>query len=105
MANPSQDPGGKAAPLAVRHCPAARRFQVDTGGGRAVLAYELREQTVAFTHTEVPEPLRGRGIAEALVRAGFAWAERQGLRVEPRCSYVARFIGRNREFQSLLKLR
>lgn len=47
---------------------------------------------VVFTHTFVPEALRGRGAAAVLVRAGLDWAAEQGLRVQASCSYVARYL-------------
>jgi predicted GNAT family acetyltransferase len=55
-----------------------------------------------FTHTVVPPELRGRGIAEALVRAALADARAAGRKVVPACSYVARFMERHREFGDLL---
>jgi uncharacterized protein len=50
---------------------------------------------VAFTHTEVPPPLQGRGLAAALVREALAWAAAQGLLVRPLCSYVAAYLRRH----------
>jgi predicted GNAT family acetyltransferase len=46
--------------------------------------------------------LRGRGIAETLVRAALEDARVQGRRVVPQCSYVAMFIRRHPEFQPLV---
>ena len=40
--------------------------------------------------------------AEALVRAGLEFARERQARVVPACSYVAKFIERHREYQSLL---
>lgn len=57
---------------------------------------------MVFTHTLVPPELRGRGVAEKLVRAALAEARARGCRVVPQCSYVARFIERHAEYQDLL---
>jgi predicted GNAT family acetyltransferase len=55
-----------------------------------------------FTHTFVPDALRGRGIAAVLVRTALEEARRTGRRVVPRCSYVAEFIQRHPEFRDLV---
>ena len=75
----------------VRHNEAQHRFEISVDGHLAVADYELAGDRMVFTHTLVPEALRGRGLAELLVRAGLAEARAQGLRVEPACSYVAKF--------------
>ena len=86
----------------VRHNVAASRFEAMVGPHLAVADYGLAEGSVIFTHTYVPTSLRGKGIAEKLVRAGLEWARAEGRRVVPECSYVAAFIQRHPEFQSLL---
>jgi hypothetical protein len=50
----------------------------------------------------VPPELCGRGIAEALVRTALEETRRRGVRVVAECSYVAAFIRRHPEFQSLI---
>jgi predicted GNAT family acetyltransferase len=86
----------------VRHDRKRRRFEIAADGGPSVLDYVLEERTAVLTHTEVPPALRGRGLAEKLVRAALAWAEEEKLRVEPACSYAARFIQRHPEYARLL---
>ena len=71
-------------------------------GHLSVCGYELAEGRMVFTHTVVPPELRGRGIAEKLVRAALADARAAGRKVVPQCSYVAKFIERHREYQDLL---
>lgn len=86
----------------LRHNREQHRFEVVAGEGTAVLDYVLNGRTAVFTHTEVPPALRGRGIAEDLVRTGLAWAAEEKLTVQPACSYVAKFIERHPEFAPLL---
>lgn len=85
----------------VVHNAAESRFETTVEGLLSVAEYELAEGVVVFTHTLVPSALRGRGIAEKLVRAALAWARAERRRVVPACSYVATFIGRHVEFQDL----
>lgn len=50
------------------------------------------------THTLVPPPIDGRGVAAELVRAMVADARHQGFRIEPRCSYVEAMFRRHKEW-------
>lgn len=88
--------------IIVRHNPAASRFEAKVGTQLAVADYGLEEGRIIFTHTYVPTGLRGHGIAEKLVRAGLEFARAEQRQVVPECSYVAVFIQRHPEFQSLV---
>lgn len=86
----------------VRHNAAASRYEIEVDGRVAVVAYSLEGSRQVFTHTLVPPELRGRGLAEALVRAALDDASSAGRNVVPACSYVAKFIERNRQYQPLV---
>lgn len=89
-------------PMTVTHRPDAHRFEAVIDGHHSLCDYELVGGRMIFTHTEVPAVLRGRGIAEALVRTALAYARIENYRVVPACSYVARFIERHGEYHDLL---
>lgn len=91
-----------SAEIPVRHQPAVSRYEAEIEGHLAVAEYRREEGRIVFTHTFVPPELRGRGVAEVLVRTALDDARREGLRVVPECSYVAIFIRRHPEFQDLL---
>ncbi|MGX9719936.1 GNAT family N-acetyltransferase [Stenotrophomonas acidaminiphila] len=86
----------------VAHDAAAQRFTLAVDGERAVLDYQLRDGTMAITHTGVPEAIGGRGIAALLTRAALAHARASGLKVAPECSYAAAFMQRHGEYADLL---
>jgi len=86
----------------VEHNEANRRFILSLDGHLAHADYTLEGERIVFTHTFVPPELRGRGLAEHLVRAALAHASLHTLRVVPVCSYVATFIERHKEFRDLL---
>lgn len=90
------------ADLAVRHNVAASRYEAEVGGSLAVAEYVTAGDRMILTHTLVPPELRGRGIAESLVRAALDDARVEGRRVVPQCSYVAMFIRRHPEYQPLV---
>lgn len=88
--------------VVVRHNMAANRFEAEVEGRLAVAEYELGAGTMTLTHTLVPPELRGRGLAEKLVRAALEHARANGWRVVPACSYVAAFLRRHAEYQALV---
>lgn len=80
--------------MEVIHQAEHERFVVQVGEFEALLEYHLlpRQGVVDFHHTFVPPQIRGRGIAEKLVRTGLAWARTQQLKIEASCSYVRKFL-------------
>ncbi|HEX2114717.1 MAG TPA: GNAT family N-acetyltransferase [Alphaproteobacteria bacterium] len=86
----------------VRDNPPARRFELEVDGTLAIAMYRLDGNTMAFTHTEVPARLQGRGIGSRLIRGALEAARARGLRVIPLCSFVADYIRRHPEVQDLV---
>ena len=84
----------------VTHNESKKRFEVALGGRTAFAEYRLEGDRMIFTHTEVPPPFRGRGIAKKLVLAGFDAATRNDLKIVPLCSYVARVLRDHPQFIS-----
>ena len=86
----------------VRHDETTHRFVLKSEGQEAVLAYSQKGSALDFYRTFVPEPLRGRGLAEKVVKAGFDYAKEKGLKVIPSCPYVSGpFLKRYEEYRSL----
>ncbi|MGB5473278.1 MAG: GNAT family N-acetyltransferase [Gammaproteobacteria bacterium] len=81
----------------IQHESQRQRFVVTMDGLESVLEYRLRDDSIDFTRTFVPEALRGRGIAEKLVRTGIAWAREQGYAMQASCWYAKRFLERGRK--------
>jgi predicted GNAT family acetyltransferase len=88
-------------PVAVIHRPEAQCFEAIVNGQRCVADYHRSGNTVVMTHTLVPPALEGRGIAAALVHEALTWAQAEGLKVEPACSYVRTYLKRHPEWQAL----
>jgi len=75
---------------AIQHDPAKREFFTLVDGEKAYVAYcMLDARTADFYRTFVPDPVRGSGIARALVDTALDFAQDQGWRVMPSCWYVA----------------
>jgi predicted GNAT family acetyltransferase len=86
----------------VRQNSALHRFEFDIGGGMALAFYRLAGGVMIFTHTEVPAALRGRGIGSEMMRGVLRKVRAQGLKVVPRCPFVADFITKHPEYADLL---
>jgi predicted GNAT family acetyltransferase len=108
---PASDPIAVSRPEGAQDAPAdaplrdnreASRFELDRGGGTAFASYRLSPGAVTITHTEVPTARRGQGIGSALVEAVLDEIRRRGLKVVPRCPFVADFIGRHHGYHDLL---
>lgn len=89
--------------LDIRHDPDARRFVAELDGQVSYVGYvALGDETLDFRQTYVPETLRGRGIAAALVEHALRHARDRGLKVVPSCPYVARFVERHPAFRDVV---
>jgi len=88
--------------IIITHNAAENRYEATVEGKICVAEYVIKSDRMIFTHTFVPVELRGRGIAEKIVRAALADARAQKLKVTPACSYVARFIDRHPEYGDLV---
>ena len=63
--------------------------RVEDSDATGVLTYQRQSaDTIVADHTLVPDALRGRGIASALVKRLVADAREQGVRIVPACSFV-----------------
>jgi predicted GNAT family acetyltransferase len=89
-------------PPIVRDNAALSRYELDAEGHTAFSNYRLTPGVITFTHTEVPAQLRERGIGSALVQGALTAARARGLKVVPRCSFVAHYIAAHPEFQDLV---
>jgi len=79
----------------INHDAGRRRFTTEVEGHRALLDYSLSESVMTITHTEVPQPIGGRGVAADLMRAALAAANKEGWSVVPACSYAAAYMRRH----------
>jgi predicted GNAT family acetyltransferase len=87
--------------LEILHRPEQGRFETTVEGLRCEVDYRLSPGLMHLTHTGVPQPLEGRGIAAALVQHALAWARSQRLKVDPVCSYAAVYLRRHPEWNDL----
>ena len=78
--------------ITVRDNRDASRFEAIVDGHVAFLLYERRPNAFVFLHTEVPESLRGRGIANRLAEVGLRLARAEQAPMVVQCPFVRAYI-------------
>lgn len=78
------------------------RFEIDLGDGVAIAEYIVRNRTIIFTHTEVPEKSEGTGVGVRLASGALDYAREHGLRVVPLCPFIKAYIDRHSEYRDLV---
>lgn len=92
------------ADLVVTDNPEKSRFEAHLGGRLAGYAeYQQSDSVITFTHTIVKDGFAGQGVGGRMVRAALdTVAASEGVRVIAQCSFVAAFIDKHPEYQSLV---
>jgi hypothetical protein len=88
--------------VTVIHNEKAHRFEASVDGQLALLTYRRFSGKIYLDHTEVPEPLEGKGLAAKLTRTALDFARAHYLCVTPLCPYVSAYMRKHREFWDLL---
>jgi predicted GNAT family acetyltransferase len=78
------------------------QFEIELDGGKAYLAYQFYKKDIAFMHTTIPKALEGKGIASALAKEAFSYAEKHNKLVMIYCPFVAKFIQTHSEYKKLI---
>lgn len=89
--------------MLITHNPATQRFETVIDGHTAFLSYQvIDDTTLNYNHTIVPSALGGRGIGSALVKFALDTAQAHHKKIVPSCSFVANYIDKHPNYQSLL---
>ncbi|MDB5083079.1 MAG: acetyltransferase [Chloroflexi bacterium] len=79
-----------------------QRFETEINGYTGVAEYHINGNQMIFTHTGVPRPIGGQGVANKLIKTALDYARENHLQVVPLCSFVSTYIRRHPEYKSLL---
>lgn len=92
------------ADVETTHNSARHRYEAHVDGELAGFAeYELTDDRVVFTHTEVDDRFEGKGVGSALARFGLDDVRAQGgRRVEPQCPFIKAWIGKHPDYADLV---
>lgn len=86
----------------VFHNGRANRFEMKIEDHICVLEYQVRGNTIFFTHTGVPSELEGQGLASRLAQAGLEFAREKSYSVVPACEFIEVYLRRHPEYKDLV---
>ena len=78
------------------------RFEIESDGNVAYLEYALAGKVLELIHTEVPDSMRGRGVASELAQSALQWAREHDVKVDVICPLVAGYLRKHPEYSDLL---
>jgi predicted GNAT family acetyltransferase len=84
------------------HNEAGSRYELGLDGSTAIAEYRRQGDVLTFTHTEVPGKLQGQGIGTRLVGLALDDVRKHGLKIVPRCWFVASFVANHPQYRDLL---
>ncbi|WP_228845273.1 GNAT family N-acetyltransferase [Phototrophicus methaneseepsis] len=87
--------------IEVKNNPEKNRFEVILGDQIAMVQYMIAGKNIVFTHTEVPPEFEGKGIAGKMARVALDFAKDEGYRVQALCPFIAAYVRRHPEYQTI----
>ncbi|MCW2773384.1 MAG: hypothetical protein JWN91_1710 [Nocardioides sp.] len=90
--------------VATSHNPEASRYEAHLDGQLAGFTeYELTDQLVIFTHTQVEDAYEGHGVGSALARFALDDVRASGTRkVLPLCPFIKGWIEKHPDYADLV---
>lgn len=89
--------------VSITNQDARQRYEIAVAGELAgFVDYRAQGASVALVHTEVLPQFEGRGLAGRLAEFALEDVRRQGAKVVPTCSYIAKYIQRHPQVQDLV---
>lgn len=90
--------------VVVTDNPDEHRYEARCDSELAGIAeYQLTDELIVFTHTEVFDAFEGRGVGGALARTALDAVRAQGTRkVMPLCPFIKRWIERHPDYRDLV---
>jgi uncharacterized protein len=88
----------------INHDETLHRFSCTEAGHECVLEYEMKSaNTMDIYRTLVHNDLRGKGLAEQLMKSASEYARDRGLSIFPSCPYAVSFFKRHPEYALVLE--
>ena len=76
-------------------------FQTEVNGYKASVKFTVANGSLDIRKTIVPKEIGGRGIASALVKEAYDYAQHQNLRCLATCSYAVTWLARHPEYNGM----
>ncbi len=80
------------------------RFEMNLGEKTALIQYKKNSDgALNLYHTEVPAEYEGKGVGSQLVKQTLEQIKAEGKKIVPSCPFVAVYIKRHPEYQTMVK--
>lgn len=99
---PASDPPAVTAEPSPSDNAEFHRFELNLYGQIAYLRYMRSPGLIALNHTQVPEELRGLGVANTLTRYALETARSEGLKVKAVCPFVKTYLEKHKEYADMV---
>jgi uncharacterized protein len=78
------------------------RFELERDGQVAYLQYTITGHILELLHSEIPDSMRGSGVASTLSKTALDWARQNNMKVDVVCPFVAGFLRTHPEYSDLV---
>ena len=82
---------------------AQRQFEIQMNGFISKIPYNIKDDMMALLNTEVPDELKGRGVASILALYALNYAKDHHLKISTHCPFITRYIKEHPEWKSYVK--
>ena len=89
--------------LTVEHEKDNKRFTMAINGEIAKVEYQLRDDKMYLTYSEIPLKLRGKGYGKELVEGTFEQLTKEGYKAVAVCSYIKAVARRSEKWNSIIE--
>ena len=87
----------------LKHNEAQSRYELHLDGKLAGHAdYRKHGDVVEFTHTETHKAFEGQGVGSKVAAFALEDVRRCGLKADPRCPFIAKYIEKHPEYTDLV---
>lgn len=80
-----------------------QQFELHVNGYTGIITYHLKGAVIELFHTEIPEPLRGNGLATMLTEHVLNYAKDNHLLIIPYCPFISHYIDQHPEWKQYIK--
>lgn len=77
-------------------------FEIKLGNEHAYIEYRWHNEKIVLMHTEVPESMRGKGIANKLAKDVFEYIRSHKLKSVVYCPFLLGYLKRHPEYDDLV---
>ena len=78
------------------------RFEIALGEEFAFIEYRWHDGNIVLMHTEVPESMRGKGIAQKLAKEAFEYIRDHNLQAVVYCPFLLSYLKRHPEYSDMV---